>query len=141
MLYLTCTTITSVDVALYVVSHAKDWVSVDCGTSRFTYLNFFYLISVILELYSKPIKFYELFIFCTFDMEKKSGKINVYKILILQLRMRSHLDHNQLFMAVKSGNANISFFLSCYFYLTSLTLKAAIQTAADNIGLLGRGFT
>ena len=33
MLYLTCTTITSVDHAHYVVSHAKDWVSVDCGTN------------------------------------------------------------------------------------------------------------
>ena len=32
MLYLTCSTITSVDLAHYVVSHAKDWVSVDCGT-------------------------------------------------------------------------------------------------------------
>ena len=33
MLYLTCTTITSVDLAHYVVSHAKDWISVDCGTN------------------------------------------------------------------------------------------------------------
>ena len=33
MLYLTCTTITSVDLANYGVSRAKDWVSVDCGTS------------------------------------------------------------------------------------------------------------
>ena len=32
MLFLTCTTITSVDLAHYGVSHAKDWVSVDCGT-------------------------------------------------------------------------------------------------------------
>ena len=32
MLYLICTTITSVDLVHYVVSHAKDWVSVDCGT-------------------------------------------------------------------------------------------------------------
>ena len=32
MLYLTCTTITSVDLAKYGVSRAKDWVSVDCGT-------------------------------------------------------------------------------------------------------------
>ena len=30
-LYLTCTTITSVDLAHYGVSRAKDWVSVDCG--------------------------------------------------------------------------------------------------------------
>ena len=29
MLYLTCTTITSVDLAHYGVSHVKDWVSVD----------------------------------------------------------------------------------------------------------------
>ena len=40
-------------------------------------------------------------------MEEKSGKINVYKILILQLRMRSHLDHNQLFMSAKSGTVKI----------------------------------
>ena len=32
MLYLTCATITSVDLAHYGVSRAKDWVSVDCGT-------------------------------------------------------------------------------------------------------------
>ena len=35
MLYLTCTTITSADLAHYRVSRAKDWVSVDCGTSIF----------------------------------------------------------------------------------------------------------
>ena len=35
MLYLTCTTITSVDLAHYRVSRAKDWVSVDCGTTTF----------------------------------------------------------------------------------------------------------
>ena len=34
MLYLTCTTITSVDLAHYGVSRAKDWVSVDCGTNK-----------------------------------------------------------------------------------------------------------
>ena len=33
MLYLTCTTKTSVDLAHNGVSRAKDWVSVDCGTS------------------------------------------------------------------------------------------------------------
>ena len=38
MLYLTCTTITSVDLAYYIVSHAKDWVSVDCGT-KFIYVS------------------------------------------------------------------------------------------------------
>ena len=35
MLYLTCTIISSVDLACYRVSRAKDWVSVDCGTRRF----------------------------------------------------------------------------------------------------------
>ena len=34
MLNLTCTTITSVDLAHYGVSRAKDWVSVDSGTNR-----------------------------------------------------------------------------------------------------------
>ena len=33
MLYLTCTMISSVDLAHYGVSRAKDWVSVDCGTN------------------------------------------------------------------------------------------------------------
>ena len=32
MHYLTCTTITSVYLAHYRISRAKDWVSVDCGT-------------------------------------------------------------------------------------------------------------
>ena len=32
MLYLTCTTISRVDLAHYGVSRAKDWVSADCGT-------------------------------------------------------------------------------------------------------------
>ena len=32
MLYLTCTTITSIDLAHYGVSRARDWVSVKCGT-------------------------------------------------------------------------------------------------------------
>ena len=32
MLYLTCTMISSVDLAHYGVPHAKDWVFVDCGT-------------------------------------------------------------------------------------------------------------
>ena len=34
MLNFTSTTITSVDLADYGVSRAKDWVSVDCGTSN-----------------------------------------------------------------------------------------------------------
>ena len=34
MLYLTCTTISSVDLAQYGVSLAKDWVSVECGTTH-----------------------------------------------------------------------------------------------------------
>ena len=33
MLYLTSTTITNVDLAHYGISRAKDWVSVECGTS------------------------------------------------------------------------------------------------------------
>ena len=34
MLYLTCTTISSVDLAHYGISRAKDWESVDCGTRK-----------------------------------------------------------------------------------------------------------
>ena len=33
MLYLTCIMISSVDLAHYGVSRAKDWVSGDCGTA------------------------------------------------------------------------------------------------------------
>ena len=44
MLYLTSTTITSIDLAHYGVSRAKDWVSVKCGTSA---INQRYLISCI----------------------------------------------------------------------------------------------
>ena len=32
MLYLSCTTINSVDLAHYGVSRVKDWIFVDCGT-------------------------------------------------------------------------------------------------------------
>ena len=39
MFYLTCTTITSVDLAHYGVSRAKDWVSAGCGTSSFIFLS------------------------------------------------------------------------------------------------------
>ena len=35
MLYLTCTVISSVDLAHYGVPRAKDWVFVDCGTIIF----------------------------------------------------------------------------------------------------------
>ena len=37
MLYLTCTTITSVDLAHYGIYRAKNWVSVNCGTSLFVH--------------------------------------------------------------------------------------------------------
>ena len=46
MLYLTCTKITSVDLAHYEVSRDRDWVSVDCGTSHL--LKMTYCISLIL---------------------------------------------------------------------------------------------
>ena len=44
MLYLTCTTITSVDLARYGISRAKDWVSVDCGTKLLKLLRSFVLV-------------------------------------------------------------------------------------------------
>ena len=43
MLYLTCTTITSADLAHYGISRAKDWVSVDCGTILERILRQFYI--------------------------------------------------------------------------------------------------
>ena len=39
MLYLTCTTITRVDLARYRVSRAKDWLSVNCGANVLMDLN------------------------------------------------------------------------------------------------------
>ena len=45
MLYLTCTTIISVDLARYGVSRAKDWVSVDCGT-KICYFKFYCISSL-----------------------------------------------------------------------------------------------
>ena len=39
MLCLTCTTITSVELAYYGVSRLKDWVFVDCGTSRYNHIH------------------------------------------------------------------------------------------------------
>ena len=35
IIYLTCTTITSLDLAHYGVSRAEDWVSVNCGTNMY----------------------------------------------------------------------------------------------------------
>ena len=46
MLYLTCTTITSVDLAYYGVSRAKDWVSVDCGTRIFIIVLRYFLLNL-----------------------------------------------------------------------------------------------
>ena len=40
MLYLTCTTIISVDLAQYGISHAKDWISGYCGTNPYILLFF-----------------------------------------------------------------------------------------------------
>ena len=40
MLYLTCTMISSVDLAHYEVSRAKDRVSVDCGTKQLKHAGF-----------------------------------------------------------------------------------------------------
>ena len=34
MLYLTCTMVSNVDLAYYGASRAKDWVSVDCSTTK-----------------------------------------------------------------------------------------------------------
>ena len=42
MLYLTCTMISSVDLAHYGIFRAKDWVSVDCGTTSFIMKGFFF---------------------------------------------------------------------------------------------------
>ena len=46
MLYLICTMISSVDLAQYGVSPAKDWVSVDCGTSG-SYIVFIFSVYIL----------------------------------------------------------------------------------------------
>ena len=59
MLYLTCTTITSIDLAHYRVSRAKDWVSVKCGTNSDNYLytnkvlKVLYVVHVFSQLFQK----------------------------------------------------------------------------------------
>ena len=52
MLYLTCTTITSVDLAHYGVSRAKDWVSGDCGKNSIISHNLGTQIPINLVLFS-----------------------------------------------------------------------------------------
>ena len=58
MLYLTCTTITSVDLAHYGVSRAEDWVSVDYGTRYICFPNAFEhicsIISIARHIYISP---------------------------------------------------------------------------------------
>ena len=44
MLYLTCTMISSVDLAQKGIFRAKDWVSVECGTMTDIYLFFSFFI-------------------------------------------------------------------------------------------------
>ena len=59
MLYLTCTIISSVYLAHYGVSHAKDWISVDCGTIHIILL-FFPFFRVCLHLIKDFLDKYEL---------------------------------------------------------------------------------
>ena len=70
MLYLTCTAISCVDLAQYDVSHAKDWVSVDCGT------NSIILISVIIRLYCiGPL--YTDRLFCCYILDESISHLRV----------------------------------------------------------------
>ena len=46
MLYLTCTMISIVGLACYGVSHAKDWVSMDCGIKSIIVEIMFYQIRI-----------------------------------------------------------------------------------------------
>ena len=50
MVYLTFTMISSVDLAHYRVSHAKDWVSVDCGTKTIYFSRKRYIVTYHLDL-------------------------------------------------------------------------------------------
>ena len=51
MLYLTCTMISSVDLACYGVSRAKYWVSVDSGTSGFNHKDIFHVVASVCNYY------------------------------------------------------------------------------------------
>ena len=62
MLYLACTTVSSVDLAQYGVSLAKDWVSVECGTMNFVRIKTAYItnttsIFMVIHFYTKKSEF------------------------------------------------------------------------------------
>ena len=74
MLYLTCTTITSIDLAHYGVSRAKDWVSVKCGT----------------------IFFVGIMSLCNFCLETSLlYKLKPWQIFVLQKLVQSHANDVQ----------------------------------------------
>ena len=70
MFYLTCTTITSVDLAHNGVSRAKDWVSVDCGTRHCYMVNCF------------PVKFNTVSMSSQFEINYFQRREKINKILI-----------------------------------------------------------
>ena len=53
VLYLTCTSITSVDLAHYEETRGKDWVSADCGTKSYYALWSLELLNEAVMLYSQ----------------------------------------------------------------------------------------
>ena len=75
MTYLTCTTITSINIAHYGVSRAKDWVSVDCGT--------------IMNIYNSNKAFY-------LNLETEEWKASFWTIYFgVSLRNMHHICANQ----------------------------------------------
>ena len=69
MLYLTCTTITSIDLAHYGVSRAKDWVSVKCGTS--CNCNFYCIMFQTLYTYISVLRLYENILIHVYCLQTK----------------------------------------------------------------------
>ena len=83
MLYLTCTTITSVDLAYYGVSRAKDWVSVYCGT----------ILYIVIILYLQP-KTPKTICIVSFSMSSKPTSIVIISRYLLEIFGRHVIKFN-----------------------------------------------
>ena len=75
MLYLTCIMISSVDLAHYGVSRAKDWVSVDCGNGIKEFIRQRYV-----DHQSLASPAYPIFLFCHDVMGKRDFECFVTQI-------------------------------------------------------------
>ena len=83
MLYLNCTTISSVDLAEYGLSLAKDWVSQECGTNIIiSYLIFVYTIII----HSEDSKWADQIVWLITYIFKENSRIAVTKFSQLPTR-------------------------------------------------------